>query len=267
VLAVELAVAGDRDRDMAEEQHRADRQHLEREAHEQPEREDGREEDRQHPLPRDVLAHGLARIGRHGRDRQEREAEHVDEHERRHRGSDRHPEEMQVDRQQRGDRAGRRRHPGEEVLLPLGTVRIVQHDVEARQPQRHRHREDQRHGPAERRDVVEHEAVENERWRRAEIEEVGERVEFRPEAGCALEEAREPPVDPVEEGRDQDRVDGGFEAALIGEPDRGEAEAQGDEGDQVRRDDAERNRLEQALARFVGVRCERREQIAHGPGD
>ena len=65
--------------------------------------------------------------------------------------ADRDVEEMKVERQERGDRARRRRHADEEVLLPFGPVRVVEHDVEAREPQAHRDGEDEGRDPAERR--------------------------------------------------------------------------------------------------------------------
>ena len=159
--------------------------------------------------------------------------------------------------------AGRRRHADEEVLLPFRPVRIVEHDVEAGEPERRRDGEEEGDDPAERLQVEQDEAVEHERRRDAEIDEIGEGIELGAEARGALEQARHAPVDAVEGGRDQDGEDGRLETSLEGKADGRQAEAERDQGDHVRRDDAERHRLEQAPARLHRIGRERRKQVAH----
>ena len=107
------------------------------------------------------------------------------------------------------------------------------------------------------------EAVEHERRRDAEIDEIGEGIELGAEARGALEQARHPPVDAVEGGRDQDGEDGRLETSLEGKADGRQAEAERDQGDHVRGDDAERHRLEQAPARLHRIGRERGKQVAH----
>ena len=59
------------------------------------------------------------------------------------------------------------------------------------------------------------------------------------------------PSTPSRTAADDDRDDGRLEPPLVGEPDRRQPEAQRDQRDDVRHDDPERHRLEQALSRLV----------------
>ena len=155
-------------------------------------------------------------------------------------------------------------HADEEVLLPFGPVGIVDHDVEPGEAQSRRDGEHDGADPADPPQLVQDEAVEDQRRGHAEIQEVGQGVEFRAEAGGSLQEAGDPPVDAVEEGGDDHRDDGPLVLPVEGQPDRPEPETEGDQGDDVRGDHPERNRLEEPLARFVRIRGEGREKVTHG---
>ena len=56
----------------------------------------------------------------------------------------------------------------------------------------------------------------------AEIDEIGKAVELGAEPGLCLERARQPPVDAIEQGRDDDQRDGHLVALLDGHADGGE---------------------------------------------
>ena len=90
--------------------------------------------------------------------------------------------------------------PTKKFFFHSGRFGIVEHDVEAGEAQGHRDGEDERPDPAERPQLVQDEAVEDRApGVDAEIDEIGQGIEFGAEAGGALEEARDPPVDAVEE--------------------------------------------------------------------
>ncbi len=83
------------------------------------------------------------------------------------------------------------------------------------------------------------------------------------EARLPLEEPRDAPVDAVEHRGDDDRDHRRLDPLLVGEAYRGKPEAQRQQSNEVRRNHAKRHRFEQALARLVLVRRERRKQVAH----
>ena len=85
--------------------------------------------------------------------------------------------------------------------------------------------------------------------------------ELGPEARGALEKPRDASVDPVEHAADDDGDHRRLVAPLIGQPDRGQPEAQRDQGDDVGDDRPDRNRLEQAP---VAVRPDRARRAGTG---
>ena len=117
-------------------------------------------------------------------------------------------------------RAGRRRHAGEEIAGPERAVRIVDHHVEAREPQRAADREHHRGDPADIAEFVQAPEIEDQPRRAAEVDEVGEAVELGAEPRLALDQARDAAVDAVERRGEHDRRQRPFELALEREPDR-----------------------------------------------
>ncbi|RYE77461.1 MAG: hypothetical protein EOP19_22885, partial [Hyphomicrobiales bacterium] len=136
IFAFQLAVARHADRNQREIGRDDQRQHLERIGEEQAGDDDDGDEDRQHLVARDAGAERLAGIAGDARDRQEGDEQDVEPDEGGAILPHRQADELQVERQHGGDRARRRRHADEEVLLPFRPVRIVDHHVEARQPER-----------------------------------------------------------------------------------------------------------------------------------
>ena len=136
VLALIIAIGQPAERQAAEIEQRADGEHDPRVADQQREEQHDHDEDRQHHVGRHALADPLA-----GKDRQPRHHQKARCRACRAKVSHattrsmRHAEEVDIDRQQHGDRAGRRRHADEEIAGPGRPVRVVDHDVEARQPQ------------------------------------------------------------------------------------------------------------------------------------
>ena len=80
-------------------------------------------------------------------------------------------------------------------------------DVEPGEAQSRRDGEHDGADPAHRAQLVQDEAVEDQRRGHAEIQEVGQGIEFRAETGGSLQEPGDPPVDAVEEGGDDHRND------------------------------------------------------------
>ena len=76
--------------------------------------------------------------------------------------------------------------------------------------------------------------------RHAEIDEVGERIEFGAEARCAFEQARKPAIDGIEHDGEDDRADRQFVAAFDAEPDGGDAAAQRQQRDEIGQQEADR---------------------------
>ncbi len=85
--------------------------------------------------------------------------------------------------------------------------------------------------------------------RDAEPDEIGERVEFRPEPRRSLEGAGQAAIETVEEGRRHDREDGFFERSFGREADGRQAQAERQERDEVGQDDPQRDMTEAATAR------------------
>ncbi len=153
--------------------------------------------------------------------------------------------EAQIKRQKADDRAGRRRHAGEEMRMPGGLFLLVfGHDIEARQTQRAGNREDKRGEPAEAFDLMQIPEIENERGRDAEIDEIGKRIEFRPEARGAAQRARQTPVEPIENGGDDDGKHRNLKLAFRGKANAGQAHRQREERDHIRQNDLKRNGAE-----------------------
>ena len=131
--------------------------------------------------------------------------------------------------------------PTKKFAGPGRPVRIVDHDVEAGEPQAGADREHHGGDPADVAELVQPPEIEDQRRRDAEIEEIGEAVELGAEARRALEHARDAPVDAVEQRGEHDRVERPFELALDRQPDPGQAGAEREQRDQVRQQRAERD--------------------------
>ena len=96
----------------------------------------------------------------------------------------------------------------------------------------------------------------NKSWGDAEIHEIGQAVEFRAEARGAFEDAREPPIDFVENSGEYDGRERKVVTALRRNADRCEPGAQREQGDDIRLERANGDRLKTATARLfrlVGI--------------
>ena len=101
--------------------------------------------------------------------------------------------------------------------------------------------------------------IEHERRRDAEIDEIGERIELGAEPRRALERARDPAVEAVEHGGGDDGDDRPFDRALHREADRGQAEAERQQRDEIGHQQPQRHRAgSRARGSAAGRRCERR---------
>jgi hypothetical protein len=109
----------------------------------------------------------------------------------------------------------------------------IQGRVEARQAQRHAHREHQAGREAESAQRFERPEIEDKGRRHAEAQEVGQAVEFRAEARCGFQQARQPAIEPVDAGRDRDRDRGRPKTALQGEAHRRQPGAQPQHGQNI----------------------------------
>lgn len=131
---------------------------------------------------------------------------------------------------------------------PGGLLRIVDHHIEPGEPQRTGNRKDHRREPAEAFDLVQAPKIEEERRCNAEIDEIGERIEFGTKTRRPAERPRDAPVEPVE---DRSREDGQYRAVVIAfrrNSDRGETERQRDQGHEIGHDDAKGDAPEPAAA-------------------
>ena len=135
------------------------------------------------------------------------------------------------------------------MRLPRRPVRIVDHDIEAGEAQRRRDRENKRREPAETLHLVQAPKIEDERRRDPKIDEVGKRVEFGAKPRSSAQHPRDPSVQSIQNGGGDDRDNGGLELAFDREPDRGEAHAQREQGDEIGHDDAQRHRPKSPPAR------------------
>ncbi len=144
------------------------------------------------------------------------------------------------EREQGQPRPGRGRHAGEEALR-VGRLRPQRlaglgdgGGVEAREPQRRAHGEQDAGDVAQRAYPLQRPQVEQDRRRDAEAQEVGQAVELGAEAARALEQPRDAPVQPVDDGGDHDEGRGLRPAPFQPEADGDEAGAQADQREQVR---------------------------------
>src|SRR5262245_36157956 len=151
------------------------------------------------------------------------------------------PEILRVDREQQENGTGRRRHPNKVVALPRRKVGAVERHIEARKPQRRAHREYEHGDPAETVQVLKRPVEHDDRWRHAEIHEVGEAVELGAEARRNLEQTGDAPIDAVEEGREYERCHREIPTRLDAHADGGEAGAESDEREDVRDEDPDRH--------------------------
>jgi hypothetical protein len=94
----------------------------------------------------------------------------------------------------------------------------------------------------------------NEGGRDAEVEEIGERIELRAETGGALERARDPPVEAIENRRAGDRANRPFDRSFHGEADRSHAEAERDQRHDVGQEKAQRHGPKSPSALWTGAR-------------
>jgi hypothetical protein len=95
--------------------------------------------------------------------------------------------------------------------------------------------------------------IQDQRRRDAEIHEIGERIELRPEPGGAPQGARQAAVETVEHGGGDDRDHGRLVLAVDGEPDCREAHAEREQGHEIGKDDPDRNRPKAERPRAPGV--------------
>ena len=95
-------------------------------------------------------------------------------------------------------------------------------------------REHHARDPADVAEVVQAPEIQDQARRAAKVDEIGKAVELGAEARLALDHARDPAVDAVEEGGEHDQAERQFEPLLECEPNRGEARAQREQRDHVR---------------------------------
>ena len=101
--------------------------------------------------------------------------------------------------------------PTKKFAGPGRAVRIVDHDVEAGEPQPGRDREHHGGDPAGRLELMQLPEIQGQRRGDAEIDKIGEAVEFGAKPRGAFEQPRHPAVYAVENGGKYDAVDGPFE--------------------------------------------------------
>ncbi len=82
--------------------------------------------------------------------------------------------------------------------------------------------------------------------RHPEIDEVGERIEFGAKPRRAAQHPRDPSIQSIQNGGDNDRDNGDLELAFDRETDRGEAHAQRQQCHEIGQDDAQRHRANAA---------------------
>ncbi|MET3310334.1 hypothetical protein ABIF41_002175 [Bradyrhizobium japonicum] len=109
-------------------------------------------------------------------------------------------------------------------------------------------REHHRGDPAGIAELVQLPEIQHQPGRDAEIDEVGEAVELRPELGLALDHARDAAVDAVQRGGEHDGVDGERHPPLDRQPDRRQAGADRQQRDDVGHQHPHRNRAEPPAA-------------------
>ena len=155
-------------------------------------------------------------------------------------------------------------HADEEIRRIGRPVRIVEHDVKAREPEAGADREYEHRDPAHRPQGSETPHVEHHPRRDAEAYEVGERVELGAEARGALQQPRDAPIEAVENRGNDDGRNRVIKAALDRHANRSEPEAERQERDQVRQQHSKWHRAETAPAPLLAFRLERWKEIAHG---
>lgn len=133
------------------------------------------------------------------------------------------------------------RHADEIFRLPARLVFAFGHDVETGKAKPGGDRIDQGGDPAERARLVEREDINDEGGCDAEIDDVGKRIHLRAEFGSRLHQPRHAPVNTVEEGGEQHHGDGEFVTILESQPDAGQPGADRQNGDEVRKDEPERD--------------------------
>ena len=95
--------------------------------------------------------------------------------------------------------------PTKKLLAQAGRSRIVDHDVEAREAKPGANGKSHRRDPAGRLQIVQAPEIKDQSRRHAEIDEIGEAVELGAKAGGSLQQPRQPAVDAVKEGGEDDR--------------------------------------------------------------
>ena len=184
------------------------------------------DEPRRHP-------HALQRRRRHPADHQRAD------HHRPHRHHERlRPEaraELDVERQrgQRDERAGRGGDADEELARVRRGLLVVGERVEAGETQRGRDDQGERDHPADA-DVVERPEEQDQGGRHPERDAVRERVELGAHAAGGVEETGQAPVEGVEHRGEGDRGEGGGAVVREHELHAGEPGAQREDGDRVR---------------------------------
>ena len=118
---------------------------------------------------------------------------------------------------------------------------IFEHGIETREPQPHAACKQQHRQPAEPFQSAKPPGEQHDRRRNAEVDEVGEAVEFGAKARLRLERPCQPPIDAVEQACDDDQRDRQLIAALDRHADRGDAGAETEQREEVRHQQAHRH--------------------------
>ena len=160
------------------------------------------------------------------------------------------------------------------MAFPTRPIRVIERDVETGEPQRAGNGEDQRRKPAEAFELMQVPEIKDQARRDTEIDEIGERIELRPETGRAAQRPREAPVEPVENRGDNDDKNRDLELPFDGKTDARQAHRKRQQCHEVGQDDAQRHRPDAppahesepalALPRLASMhRKSSRQRIAH----
>ncbi len=134
--------------------------------------------------------------------------------------------------------------PTKKLAVQAGRSGIVDHHIEAGEPQPGADREHHSGDPAGRFQLMQAPEIEDQRRGNAEIHEVGEAVELGAEARGSLQQPRQTAVDAIENGGEHDRRQRQLVAVLERQADRGQSGAQRQQRDDVRHQHAHRNAAE-----------------------
>ena len=134
--------------------------------------------------------------------------------------------------------------PTKKLAAQAGRSGLHAHDIEPREPKPGADRKCHGGDPASRFQIVQAPEIKDEPRRHAEIDEIGEAIEFRAEPRCALQQPRQAAVDAVQNRGEDDGRERQPVTVLERHANAGESGAEREQRDQVRRQRAHRNPAE-----------------------